>query len=235
VNGRSNHPAYDGRGDWLVPGFLAVLTIGLLVREKTNNRAATGSFCFGVRQLPPPFRKFLLAVGIFGLGDFSHTLLILFATQALTPFHGKQWPLASLLGSICCTTSSTPHSLIVAVGSQTTFRNGKQFSSRLRNGLIDGGPSRVRSEERAVAGSGFCTRRNSRWSSGSAGRFAYRRTRPASAARMGFGTLAAVNAVGDFISSSAIGLLWSAVSASIAFGLSGLLFLLGAVLVLRVR
>jgi MFS family permease len=43
----------------------------------------------GVRQLPPAFRRLLLAVGVFGLGDFSHTLLILFATQALTPTHGK--------------------------------------------------------------------------------------------------------------------------------------------------
>src|SRR5581483_12011886 len=67
----------------LVPGLLAVLTFGVLVREKPNRQPAAGSFWVGVRQLPLAFRKFLLAVGIFGLGDFSHTLLILFATQAL--------------------------------------------------------------------------------------------------------------------------------------------------------
>src|SRR5437667_3769188 len=71
----------------LVPGILAALTFGVLVRERPNQRPATGSFWFGIRQLPPSFRRFLLAVGIFGLGDFSHTLLILFATQALTPTH----------------------------------------------------------------------------------------------------------------------------------------------------
>ena len=73
----------------LVPGLLAVLTIGLLVREKQNHRPATVSFWFGLRQLPQSFKRFLLAVGVFGLGDFSHTLLILFATQTLTPSHGK--------------------------------------------------------------------------------------------------------------------------------------------------
>jgi hypothetical protein len=73
----------------LVPGFLAVLTIGLLVHETPNREPATVSFWLGVRQLPPAFRRLLLAVGVFGLGDFSHTLLILFATQALTPTHGK--------------------------------------------------------------------------------------------------------------------------------------------------
>lgn len=73
----------------LVPGVLAALTFALLVREAPNHRAAAVSFWAGVRQLPRSFRKFLLAVGIFGLGDFSHTLLILFATQELTPAHGR--------------------------------------------------------------------------------------------------------------------------------------------------
>ena len=72
----------------LVPGVLAVVTIGL-VRETPKQKPAPASFWFGVRQLPPSFRRFLLAVGVFGLGDFSHTLLILFATQALTPTHGR--------------------------------------------------------------------------------------------------------------------------------------------------
>jgi hypothetical protein len=52
---------------------------------------------------------------------------------------------------------------------------------------------------------------------------------------MAFGTLAAVNAVGDFASSFVIGLVWSTSSASVAFSLSCVLFLLGSVLILRVR
>ncbi|MGA7217050.1 MAG: hypothetical protein WBX38_01975, partial [Candidatus Sulfotelmatobacter sp.] len=52
---------------------------------------------------------------------------------------------------------------------------------------------------------------------------------------MGFGTLAAVNAVGDFVSSAMVGLLWTAASPSLAFALSGLLFLLGAALILTMR
>jgi hypothetical protein len=52
---------------------------------------------------------------------------------------------------------------------------------------------------------------------------------------MAFGTLAAVNAFGDFASSFGIGVLWSAAPPSLAFGLSGVLFLLGLVLILRIR
>jgi hypothetical protein len=58
---------------------------------------------------------------------------------------------------------------------------------------------------------------------------------PQSQHGMAFGTLAAVNAVGDFASSFVIGILWTAASPSVAFGLSGMLFLLGSVLVLRSR
>jgi MFS family permease len=45
-------------------------------------------FWASVRALPRSFRRFLVGVGVFGAGDFSHTLLILAATQLLTGNHG---------------------------------------------------------------------------------------------------------------------------------------------------
>jgi len=52
---------------------------------------------------------------------------------------------------------------------------------------------------------------------------------------MAFGTLAAVNAVGDFASSLLVGALWSAFSVQAAFAASALLFFAGAILILRLR
>jgi len=52
---------------------------------------------------------------------------------------------------------------------------------------------------------------------------------------MAFGTLAAVNAVGDFVSSLLVGFLWSAFNVQIAFAASALLFIIGAILILRLR
>ena len=52
---------------------------------------------------------------------------------------------------------------------------------------------------------------------------------------MAYGTLAAVNAVGDFLSSLLVGFLWSAFSLQMAFSASAILFFAGAVLVLRLR
>jgi len=52
---------------------------------------------------------------------------------------------------------------------------------------------------------------------------------------MAFGTLAAVNAGGDFISSLVIGFLWSAANVQTAFAVSAILFSIGAILILRLR
>ena len=50
---------------------------------------------------------------------------------------------------------------------------------------------------------------------------------------MAFGVLATVNGVGDFISSVAVGALWSAFGVRVAFGYSLALFLAAALLVWR--
>ncbi len=52
---------------------------------------------------------------------------------------------------------------------------------------------------------------------------------------MAFGALAAVNAVGDFASSLVVGFLWSAFNVHTAFAASALLFIIGAILILRLR
>lgn len=49
-----------------------------------------------------------------------------------------------------------------------------------------------------------------------------------------FGALATVNGIGDFISSAAVGVLWTAFGTSVAFGFSAALFATGSWLVLRV-
>ena len=52
---------------------------------------------------------------------------------------------------------------------------------------------------------------------------------------MAFGTLAAVNALGDFASSLLVGFLWSAFNVQTAFTASAILFFAGALLILRLR
>src|SRR5258707_3619015 len=72
----------------LLPGMIAVLSFWLLVRERTFEARKKVTFLTGLRNLPGNFREFLLGVGVFGSGDFSHTLLILYASRMLAPTHG---------------------------------------------------------------------------------------------------------------------------------------------------
>ena len=69
----------------LVPGLCAALCITLLVREKPHEPGPGKPFITNAKALPKDYRRFLAGVGLAGLGDYSNTLLILWATQAWTP------------------------------------------------------------------------------------------------------------------------------------------------------
>lgn len=75
---------------WLsvIPGVLAVLVFLLLVKDPEHLVNPALRFFSALRGLPARFRRYLGAVGIFGMGDFSHSLLILAATQLLSPSLG---------------------------------------------------------------------------------------------------------------------------------------------------
>jgi MFS family permease len=72
----------------LVPGVLAALAFALLVRERARSRPTLLSFRHAFARMPRTFRGYLVGVGIFGAGDYAHTLLVLAATQLLTPSLG---------------------------------------------------------------------------------------------------------------------------------------------------
>ncbi len=75
---------------WLsvIPGFPAVIAFLTLVKDPAHSlNPALRSFT-SFRGLPSRFKRYLSAVGIFGIGEFSHSLLILAAPQLLAPSHG---------------------------------------------------------------------------------------------------------------------------------------------------
>ena len=71
-----------------IPGILAVLTFFLFIKEKKIERGQSFSLLKGIGRFSPRTRRFLFAVTLFGLGDFSHTLLIYWAGVLLTPVYG---------------------------------------------------------------------------------------------------------------------------------------------------
>jgi MFS family permease len=220
----------------LIPGLLAVVIFALLVRERPIAPKEKKSFLTGLRALPIPFRKLLLGVGVFGAGDFSHTLLILYATKMLTPTHGLA------------------RAASIAVGLYTLHNAFYAGSAYLSGWLSDYLPQRkyVLAAGYALAGVTsllLCTATQSLWllaiifTIGGLYLGTEEALEDSLAAElvskdqhgMAFGTMAAVNALGDFISSVAVGALWSAFNVATAFGASAILFFAGAVLIIRLR
>ena len=72
-----------------IPGILAALAIWFLVEEKPHgpSKRAPGIWA-GAKALPAHFRRYLAGVAFAGVGDFSKTLLILWAAQAWAARYG---------------------------------------------------------------------------------------------------------------------------------------------------
>jgi len=220
----------------LVPGLIAVASFWFLVRERPIAARPQRSFLVGLKTLPPSFRRLLLGVGIFGAGDFSHSLLILYASRMLAPAHGLA------------------RAASFAVGLYTLHNVASAASAYLSGWLSDLVPNRkvVLAAGYALAGLTailLCTATHSLpvlvvifilaglyvgteepLEDSLTAEFV-----PKEQHGMAYGTLAAVNAVGDFFSSLLVGFLWSAFNVQAAFTASALLFFVGAILILRLR
>jgi MFS family permease len=220
----------------LLPGLIAVAAFWLLVRERPTGPKPPRSFLIGIKALPSPFRRLLVGVGIFGAGDFSHSLLILYATRMLTPAHGLA------------------RAASIAVGLYTLHNVFSAGAAYLSGWLSDHVPSRkvVLAAGYALAGVTailLCTGTHSLWVLALIFVLAglYLGTEepledslaaelvPKEQHGMAFGTLAAVNAAGDFASSLLVGSLWSAFNVHTAFAASAVLFVAGAIVILRLR
>jgi len=72
----------------LIPGLGAPLTFALMIRELRREPNRTARLWGSVRALPASFRRLLVGIGVFGAGDFAHSLLVLAAAALLTPQYG---------------------------------------------------------------------------------------------------------------------------------------------------
>ncbi|WP_342750626.1 MFS transporter [Termitidicoccus mucosus] len=216
-----------------MPGLAAVAAIVFLVKEKQRTRVASVSFRDGLRQLPVRYRKFLVAVGLFGAGDFAHTLLILLAAQSLSPTLGTTGAASAavglyvahnvfyagfaLLAGWLADRVSKPKLLAAGYGLATLMALAivaLPLGPWVLAGVFILGGVYVAIEE--TLEDSFCAELVGEEQHG-----------------MAFGVLATVNGVGDFLSSVIVGALWSAFGISVAFSYSAVLFATGAFLVLR--
>ena len=217
----------------VIPGLAAAAFMAFAVQERGRAVAVQERFQASLRALPLRFRRLLVAVGLFGLGDFAHTLLILLAVQQLTPAYGAATAVTAATGLYIL------HNVLYAAFSMVTgavadrMNKGRLLALGyalagamalaivlLPPGLwtlalifVLGGVSVAVCE---TAEDSYCAELVDDTRHG-----------------MAFGTLATVNGIGDFASSLIVGGLWTAFGAPVAFAYSAVLLLAGSLVVLR--
>lgn len=218
---------------WLaaVPGIVAAVAILTLVTERKHPTSNSATLAGSLRLLPGEFRRYLSGVFIFGCGDFSHTMLIMYAAQSLAPNYGQG------AGAIAIQLYAL-HNVLYAVGSYPAGVLADRFGKRgfliaaygiaalMNLLLLSAAPSIVALVLVFIlAGAGYALQQ-------SLERAIVADITPLEVRSTGFGVLAAANGVGDFISSAIVGLLWTAISPKAAFSYAFVMTIIGAAVTL---
>ena len=225
---------------WLsvIPGALAVIAFLTLVRDPEHTPNPALRFFATLRGLPGRFKQYLGAVGVFGIGDFSHSLLILAATQLLAPSMGilQAAQVAGLLyvgrnvvqvvtsypiGVLADRFGSLP--VLVAgylLGTATAVLTALAFFQSIDSIVLLGTIFVVAGLYVAVQEALESTVTADMVS--------------ADTLATSYGALGTVNGAAKLVSSSAVGILWTAISPVFGFGLAAALMAAGTVALARV-
>jgi len=217
----------------IIPGLCAAGVIAFLVHEKERKPVSHVSFGERLRLLPKTYQKFLIAVGLFGAGDFAPTLLILLATQTLTPELGAAKAASFAVGLYVL--RNIFYAGIAPIAGWLADRFKKPFVlgagyalAATMAVLIILAPLNGWMLAIVFVLSGIYVAIEETLEDSLCAELVGEEHHG-----MGFGVLATVNGVGDFLSSIAVGALWTAFGPAAAFGYSAVLFAAGALLVLR--
>lgn len=226
---------------WLsvIPGVLAVLAFLLLVQDPHHSPNPALKFFSTLKGLPARFKRYLGAVGIFGIGDFSHSLLILAATALLTPSMGVIHA-AQVAGLLYVWRNVVQVAVSYPVG-HLADRIG--HLPVLVAGYVLGALTAVLTalafwfsvESVALLAiiffiAGLYVAVQEALESTITAEMVQNET-----LTMSYGALGTVNGTAKFISSTAVGVLWTAVSPVFGFGLAALLMAIGTLALWRVK
>ena len=219
----------------LIPGLGAAALIAFLVQENERKKVSHVSFGERLKAMPKPYRKFLLAVGLFGAGDFAHSLLIYLATIKLAPILGQAKAASIAIGLYAM------HNIFYATSAPVSGWLADRFKKPL---LLSAGYALAAAMAVLVITLPFTV-----WTFVLIFVFGgiyigVEETLEDSLCAelvdeehhgMAFGVLATVNGIGDFVSSIVVGWLLTHLGSRVAFGYCAVLFVLGSLLVLRTR
>ncbi|HXK12138.1 MAG TPA: MFS transporter [Vicinamibacteria bacterium] len=217
----------------LLPGSLAFLSIAWLVAERTHvPRRDSFSLRAELAGTGRPFRRYLVGILVFGAGDFSRTLLILYATQHITG------TLFSLRGAAAAVALYVLHNAVSAgaalpigafadrVGHRRVIVGGYVLAAVTTMAFALAPPTPYWLLLLFVCSGVYIA-------SEEVAEKSYAATLlPADRRGAGMGLLAAANGVGDTVSSALVGSLWAlAPDAAWGFGAAAALQALGALMI----
>jgi MFS family permease len=203
----------------LLPGLLAFLAITFLVIER---RRPANARPLGIREslagTGAPFHRYLGGILLFGCGDFSRTLLILYATQhasgALFSLRGTTLAIGLyvLHNGVSALAAFPLGAIGDRVGHRTVIVAGYLLAVATTAGFGLAAPTPSNLVVLFIASGLYIACEE-------VGEKAYAVDLLPHATRgTGLGLLAAVNGVGDMISSAMVGVLWAAFPSSPAVG-----------------
>ncbi len=222
----------------LIPGMLAVIAFLVLVRDPGHAPNPELRLLRSLRGLPIHVRRYLGAVGLFGIGDYSHALLILAATTLLEPELGvvaaaQVAGLLYVLRNVVQVIASWPvgwladrigHRPVLiagyALGAGTALLAALAF-------LTSGGLAMLAA---LFVLAGLYTAAQEALESTVAADAI-----PSEVLTTGLGALGTINGVAKFASSTGVGLIWTAVSPAVAFILAAALMTAGTLALARSR
>jgi MFS family permease len=220
----------------VIPGVLAAFAFAFLVpAARAQAPHHVRSFRSSFSQLPATFYRYLAGVFAHGVGDFAPTLLILRATQVLTPKMGFGRAAAFAMGL---------YTFLNVVSAAATYPAGALGDRIGKRGILAVGyltgaitfiafiferpTTPVLGLLFALAGIHLAIQQSNEKSLAA-------ELLPGHIRGSGFGALATVNGIGDLVSSVVVGALWSSVSPAAGFIYAGVLSFLGAVLIYGFR
>lgn len=219
----------------MIPGVLSALSFLIFVKERARQPNHHTSFIASVRSLPRNFRLYLIGVGLFGIGDFAHSLLTLRAAEMLTPTlgaiaAGQTAILLYVIHNVLYAGMSFPiGALADRIGKRGLLAAGYSLAAVMGIGWIVAVPSVAYLAVLFALGGTFIAAEDALEGALAADLL------PEDVRGTGYGVLATVNGLGDFVSSVVVGLLWTAFAPAVGFAYGVILSVLGAIVIFRVR
>jgi MFS family permease len=208
----------------VIPGLLAAVAIVYAVRHLQRPKERhTAPVRIVVRPLlRGPLGRLLVSVSLFEAGNVAATLLILRTSELLAPAHGTDGAstiaIALYVGyNMAATLAAVPAGRLAdAHGARLVFAGGvacfalAYLAFALGSGVVILGAAFV------AAGVGI-------GAAETAENAAVAALAPTAVRGSAFGLLAGIQSAGDFIASAAVGLVWTLVSPTVAFGFAAAL------------